>query len=99
MLCGIGKQYNVRESANRLRNIIAKEEPKNIEIDEKGNVIAKILVSVDGNWQKHGHVSKKGIVFVISVRTGEILDYIVKSLICHICMKFSKLPKKMRRRK
>ena len=60
---------------------------KNIEIDEKGNIIAKISVAVDGTWQKRGHSSKIGTVFVISVQTGEVLDYIVKSLVCHTCMK------------
>ena len=50
-------------------------------------MIAKVSVTVDGTWQKRGHSSKIGIVFVISVRTGEVLDYIVKSLVCHTCMK------------
>ena len=42
-------------------------------------------VTVDGTWQKRGHSSKIGVVFVISVDTGEILDYSVKSLICNEC--------------
>ncbi|CAH3114455.1 unnamed protein product, partial [Pocillopora meandrina] len=32
-----------------------------------------------------GHSSKIGVVFVISVATGEILDYEVKSLVCYEC--------------
>ena len=47
--------------------------------------MAKVAVTVDGTWQKRGHSSKIGVVFVISVATGEILDYEVKSLICHEC--------------
>lgn len=47
--------------------------------------MAKVAVTVDGTWQKRGHSSKIGVVFVISVATGEILDYEVKSLICHKC--------------
>ena len=50
-------------------------------------MIAKVSVTVDGTWQKRGHSFKIGIVFVISVRPGEVLDYIVKSLVCHTCMK------------
>ena len=83
----------MKESANRLRDIIAKEKPENIEIDEKGNAIAKVTVTVDGTW-KHWHISKIGIVFVILVPAGEVLDFIVKSLVCHKCMKLSKLSKK-----
>ena len=29
--------------------------------------------------------SRIGVIFVISVATGEILDYCVKSLLCHAC--------------
>ena len=40
---------------------------------------------MDGTWQKHGHSSKIGGIFVISVDTREILDYCVKSLFYHVC--------------
>lgn len=48
-------------------------------------MIANVEVTVDGIWPKTGHSSKTGVVFVLSVVTGEILDYKVKSLICHEC--------------
>ena len=38
----------IKESANRLRDIIAKKEPESIEIDGTGNIIAKVSVIVDG---------------------------------------------------
>ena len=44
---------------------------------------------VDGTWQKTGHNSKLG-VFVVSVKTGEIIDYSIKSLVCHQCTKHDK---------
>ena len=31
------------------------------------------------------HCSKNGVVFVISVKTGEVLDFVVKSMTCHEC--------------
>ena len=40
-------------------------------------VLANIAVSKDGTWQKRDHASKHGIIFVISVETGEVLDYSV----------------------
>ena len=50
------------------------------------NTIAEIPISIDGSWQKrYGHNSLLGIVFAISIDTGEVLDYVVKSLFCHTC--------------
>ena len=74
----------VQGAAKRLREKIAKEQLDNIE-DEKDVEIAEVAVTVDGTWQKRGHTSKIGVVFVISVNIGEILDYEVKSLFCHEC--------------
>ena len=45
--------------------------------------LLEFTVTIDGTWQKRGHSSKMGVIFVISVATGEILDYKVKSLFCH----------------
>ena len=33
------------------------------------------LVSVDGTWQKWGHQSLLGAVYVIEYLTGKVLDY------------------------
>ena len=73
-------------AASRLRGIIETEEPENITIDEAGNTIASVAVTVDGTWQKRGHTSKIGVVFILSVRTGEVLDYKVLSHVCHACI-------------
>lgn len=55
--------------------------------------MANVAVTVDGTWQKIGHSSKIGVVFVISVDTGEILDYSVKSLVCHECKAYNCMDK------
>ena len=45
-------------------------------------------VSVDGSWQKrYGFNSLLGMVFLISIDTGCVLDYVVKSVFCHECKK------------
>ncbi|XP_065051289.1 uncharacterized protein LOC135680963 [Rhopilema esculentum] len=49
-----------------------------------------VAVTVDGTWQKRGHSSRVGVVFVISVRTGQVLDYVIKSLFCHECKSHEK---------
>ena len=46
-------------------------------------MIASVAVTVDGTWQRRGHCLKYGILFVISVLSGEVLDFEVKSLFCH----------------
>ena len=43
-------------------------------------------VSVDGTWQKrYGFSSLLGVIYLISMETGEVLDYVVKSKICFEC--------------
>ena len=54
-------------------------------ITEDNEKFANVAVTVDGTWMKRGYQSKLGVVFVQSVRTGEVLDYVVKSLYCHKC--------------
>ena len=60
---------------------------KVIVIGKNGSKVAQVAVSVDGTWQKRGHTSKIGVVFVISIDTGEVLDFEIKSLFCHVCSK------------
>ena len=74
----------MKDAAKRLKDKIATERPQDID-DEDGSTIARVAVTVDGMWQKRGHSSKIGVVFVISVDSGEILDYEIKSMFCHEC--------------
>ena len=83
-------EQQMKAAAYRLKKIVLDEEPENIELSPAGDMIAQVAVSVDGKWQRRGHCSKIGVVFVISIRTGEVIDYIVKSLFCHTCSKKDK---------
>ena len=47
--------------------------------------VLDIAVSFDGTWGKRGHTSLFGIVFVIFVDTGEVLDYHVLLKFCKSC--------------
>ena len=54
------------------------------------SVVVNVPVSVDGSWQKrYGFNSSLGMVFLISIDTGCVLDYVVKSVFCHECKKNS----------
>ena len=44
--------------------------------------IADVKVSVDGTWQRRGHCSKIGVIFIIAIDTGDVLDFEVKRLYC-----------------
>ena len=44
-----------------------------------------LFVSFDGTWAKSGFTSLIGVVFVISVETGEVLDYQIVSKECQQC--------------
>ena len=74
----------MKDAAKRLKEKVLMERPDDIEKDGAVEV-ARVAVTVEGTWQKRGHSSKMGVIFVISVDTGEILDYAVKSLFCHEC--------------
>ena len=84
------------EAAKRLIDFEEEgEEPQLIEIID-GQKVANAAVTLDGTWpwQRKGHSSKIGVVLVVSVRTGEVLDYEVLNLVCHECQCHEKeLPK------
>ncbi len=47
-----------------------------------------VSVSFDGTWAKRGHTSMFGVVFAISIDSGEVLDYEVLSKFCKVCSNF-----------
>ena len=87
----LGEEYqkiaesSMKDAAIRLIDLTMVENPENIDVLQDGIVLANVAVSIDGTWQKRGHASKHGVVFVISVQTGEVLDCSVKTLYCHQC--------------
>jgi len=74
----------MKGAASKLFNTTSANHIENI-IDVNGVKVAKVAVSVDGTWQRRGYNSKYGVVFTISVDTGEVLDAVVRSLYCHQC--------------
>ena len=72
-------ECKMKEAAERLVEIVKSESPDKIENRPDGKYVTDVSVTVDGTWQRRGHDYKTGVIFVISVRTGEILDYVVKT--------------------
>ena len=64
----------MREAGERLWQQILEENPEK-DLDDTLDAV----VSFDGTWAKRGFTSLTGVVFVISVDTGEVLDYHVLS--------------------
>ena len=79
-------EKKMSEAATRLKNVVKNEEPEKVVLWSDGGDVTCISVTVDGTWQKRGHTSKIGAVFLLSVRTGEVLDYQVLSHVCYECM-------------
>ena len=75
----------VKEAANSMKR--AAEEVKETEMSKD------VAVSFDGSWQKPGYASLNGIVSAISVTTGKVLDYQVKSKRCKGCEIHEKMDK------
>ena len=61
----------LKEAAARLIDITKSEKPEDVFVTDDGET-ANVTVTVDGTWQKRGNSSKLGVVFIISVRTGEV---------------------------
>jgi hypothetical protein len=47
--------------------------------------VVEIAVSYDGTWSKRGYTANFGVGFVISVETGEVLDFDFESKLCKEC--------------
>ena len=78
-------QKLMEEAAKRLIDLTEEEEEPQLMEMINGQKVANVAVTLDGTWQRRGHSSKIGVVLVISVRTGEVLDYEVLSMVCHEC--------------
>ena len=75
----------LNEAANNLKRFTEINNPENI-VNINNKQVAKVAVTVDGTWQiKRGYNSKIGVVFILSVDTGEVLGVIVKCLFCTEC--------------
>ena len=81
----IEAEKKMNEAAIRLKDITKIKDSNKVKISANGQEIAEVAGSVDGTWQKRGHSSKIGVVSVLSIRTGEVLDYEVLSHFCQEC--------------
>lgn len=70
----------MRQAAQKLRKLILAENGS----EDDGSVL-DVGVSFDGTWAKRGFTSLIGVVFAISIDTGEVLDYHVVSKTCQRC--------------
>ena len=73
-------EEQMKKAGERLRQHILNENPS-----KSKDETLEAAVSFDGTWAKRGFTSLTGVVFVISVDTGEILDYHVISKTCKKC--------------
>lgn len=71
----------MRQAAQRVHDHVLKENGQ-----LHSDTIVDAAVSFDGTWAKRGFTSLTGVVFVISVDTGEVLDYHVLSKECRNCV-------------
>ena len=66
----------------KLRETLKKDNPELV-----GDDILDVAVTYDGTWSKRGHTAFYGFGFVISVQTGQVIDYGFRSKICTPCTK------------
>ena len=61
----------MKESAQRLSNIMIEKNSENIDIQVDG-MFANVAVSIGCDWQKRGYSSKHGAIFLVLVETSEV---------------------------
>lgn len=71
---------DMRAAGQRLHEHILKESG-----EQNTDTVVDAAVSFDGTWAKRGFTSLTGVVFVLSVDTGEVLDYHVQCKSCQKC--------------
>ena len=75
-------QEDLRAAGQRLRvHILEETGDDNATCD----TAVDAAVNFDGTWAKRGFTSLTGVVFALSVNTGEVLDYHVLSKSCQKC--------------
>ena len=70
----------MKKTGTQIREHILKEN----NLESSGEIV-DVAVCFDGTWAKRGFTSLIGVVFVLSVDTGEVLDYHVLSKECRKC--------------
>ena len=68
----------MKRAGERLRKTVLSEN------EEDQSQVVDVTVSFDGTWAKRGFTSLTGVVFVISLDTGEVLD---SHVLCKSCSK------------
>ena len=67
-------EKELQQAGTRLHNILKSEDDSILD-----GTTLDVAVSFHGTWAKRGHTSLFGVVFAISVDSGEVLDYEVLS--------------------
>lgn len=73
-------EEEMKGAGQRLRQLMENDAVCSIEILD-------VAVSFDGTWAKRGFTSLIGVFFVISLDTGEVLDYHILSKSCQKCLR------------
>ena len=76
---------SLQKTALNLKIHMKKQDSKCKDLDLSSDIF-EVSVSVDGTWQKrYGYSLLLGVLFVLAIETGEILDYEVRSKVCFEC--------------
>ena len=87
--------YNYDKIANWL-NVVAREVANDTMIDASEDVLSKCKdsnddVSCDGSGQKKGYSSLNGVIMVMSMDNGKILDIEPMTWTCKFCLLHEKI--------
>ena len=75
-------QAELTKAGKKLHDVLVQESDNELATED----VLDVTVSFDGTWAKRGFTSLFGVFFVMSVDTGEVLDYHVLSKSCQQCL-------------
>ena len=88
---------SMQKAAINLKDYVISSDAEYNDMNRESDIFC-VSVSIDGTWQKrYGFNSLLGAVFIISIETGEVLDYEVKCKYCFECKSRGKWDKQSAR--
>ena len=60
--------------------------------DENDKACVDVGVSYDGSWHRRGFSSLVGTTAIISLETGQVLDYEILNKVCYECRHWKNVP-------
>ena len=85
-------EENMKSAVSRLKSTLKDGGDVTDDDDNDDEACTDVGVSCDGSWHRRGFSSLVGTTAVISLETGQVLDYEILNKVCYECRHWKKVP-------